>query len=105
VIERHCPVCGATLVPAEEEGAKHFALRITCGERKCVSALRIASCKRAATERDQPPEGPVPTDRWPAEMALTRPFADDVRTTARGSIGLPATLAGGCSSSSGWGVK
>lgn len=101
-IGRVCRVCGKPISREADETPRKYEKRITCRDAVCVSRYRAI---RAQQSRDQDEARRTrQLQEWPEEMAELKPFADDVRTVTAGSIGLPATLCGGCSSSAGWQV-
>jgi hypothetical protein len=99
--------CGAALVRREGERVKMFAARRTTGEHGCVGTYR-AERQRAAVEAraEVKAASEAASTGWPAEMVRTRPFANNVRPPRFSPPRLPgpASLTGGCSSSSGWDV-
>jgi len=98
---RRCACCRTVLQRGEGESPKAFFNRRTCGAKRCITELRSKVAANHTAPRLAAPAG-----EWPAEMAATKPFADDVPRRRYGPARLagPASLAGGCSSSSGWGI-
>jgi hypothetical protein len=96
---RHCWHCGKPLERDLHESRKRFARRQTCGNPKCVTALQAYKAIMA-------PGTCTPIAEWPAEMAITKPFATNARVSLWNPTRLsgPMSLVGGCSSSSGWDV-
>ena len=92
---RLCCECGTPLTRGPNDP------RPTCLRIACIESFRRSKMKAEAAERQL---AAMRTD-WPPEMAILKPVADNVRTVAAGRLGLPAPLAGGCSSSSGWDVE
>ena len=104
MIGRLCPVCVAPILRAEGETPRMFRARRTCGAQRCIDRY-LGEAPRAAHSY-YPSSEFVRIGEWPPGMAQRQPFADNVRvlpfSPARMAGG--ASLAGGCSSSAGWGV-
>lgn len=106
MIGRLCPICLAPIRRARGETLWMLAARRTCGQQSCIERYRGGRSRRAAQHHNPRHREFVRIGEWPPGMAQRQPFADNVRVLPFSPPRLsgPASLAGGCSSSAGWGV-